>query len=191
MRLINWKKNLDKKRLPAWLVDKCIKEFLDKKLESKPLLSTVLKKDLVTTLPCLGKLSLQIHTRIKSLMKSKLPYYYLWFAFRTKCKINNFCISKDRIPLFLRSTILYKFQGGGCNATYYQKPRYHFKMGLHENLGISAFTGKWVDDSETKQHFLFCSKLHDFEELCVLTKNNSDFKVTLMGILLINRECPN
>ena len=39
------------------LVDKCIKEFLDKILAPKPVVSTVPKKNLVIALPCLGCLS--------------------------------------------------------------------------------------------------------------------------------------
>ena len=42
------------------LVDKSIKEFLDKILAPKPVVSTVPKKVLVIALPYLGKLSLQI-----------------------------------------------------------------------------------------------------------------------------------
>ena len=43
---------------PRDLVDKCIKEFLDKILAPKPAVSTVSEKDLVTALPYLGNLFL-------------------------------------------------------------------------------------------------------------------------------------
>ena len=56
------------------LVDKCIKEFLVKILAPKPVVSAVPKKNLVIALPYLGKLSLQIRTRINCIMKNKLPY---------------------------------------------------------------------------------------------------------------------
>ena len=67
------------------------------------------KKDLVIALPYLGKLSLQIRTRINRIMKNKLPYCNIRFVFQTKCKISNFFTFKDKIPLFLRSGIVYKF----------------------------------------------------------------------------------
>ena len=50
---------LNKNSYPCDLVDKCIKEFLNKILAPKPVVSTVPKKNLVTALPYLGKLSLQ------------------------------------------------------------------------------------------------------------------------------------
>ena len=117
---------LYKNSYPHDLVDKCIKEFLDEILTPKPVVSTVTKKNLVIDLPCLGKLSLQIRTRINGIMKNKLPYCNIQFAFQTKCKISNLFTFKDKIPLFLRSGIVYKFQCGSCNATYYGKTKHPF-----------------------------------------------------------------
>ena len=59
---------------PRDLVDKCIKEYLDKMLAPKPVVSTVPKKNIVIALPYLGKLPLQIRTRINHIMENKLPY---------------------------------------------------------------------------------------------------------------------
>ena len=100
---------LYKNSYPCDLVDKCIK-FLDKILAPKPVVSTVPKKNLVIGLQYLGKLSLQIRTRINRIMKNKLPYCNIRFVFQTKCKISNFFIFKYKIPSFLRSGIVYKFQ---------------------------------------------------------------------------------
>ena len=58
------------------LVEKCIKEFLDKVLAPKPLVlvvSTVPKKNLVIALQYIGKLSLQICTTSNHIMRNKLP----------------------------------------------------------------------------------------------------------------------
>ena len=76
------------------------------------------------------------------MMKNKLPYCNIQFVFQTKCNISNFFTFKDKIPSFLRSGIVYKFQCGSCNATYYGKTKRHFKVRMCEHLGISALTGK-------------------------------------------------
>ena len=60
---------LYKNSYPRDLVDKCIKEFLDKILTPKPVVSTLPKKNLVISLPYLGKLSLEICTRINRIIK--------------------------------------------------------------------------------------------------------------------------
>ena len=138
-------------------------------------------------------MSLQIRTRINRIMKNKLPYCNVTFVFQTKCKISNCFTFKDKIPLVLRSGIVYKFQCGSCNATYYGKTKRHFKVRMCEHLGISALTGKRVkgdDDSAIQEHLLFCNHKPDFEDLSILATNNNDFKVTLMESLLINRDHP-
>ena len=136
-------------------------------------------------------MSLQIRTRINRIMKNKLPYCNVQFVFQTKCKISNFFTFKDKIPLVLRSGIVYKFQCGSCNATYYGKTKRHIKVRMCEQLAISALTGKRVkgdDDSAMKEHLLFCNHKPDFEDFSILATNNNDFKVTLMESLLINRD---
>ena len=63
---------LYKNSYPRDFVDKCIKEFLNRVLTRKVVVSTVPKKDLMLVLPYLGKLSFQIRTKINRVMKNKL-----------------------------------------------------------------------------------------------------------------------
>ena len=65
---------LYKNRYPRDLIDKCIKQFLNKILAPKPVVSTVSKKDLIMAFSYLDKLSFQIRTRINRIMKNKLSY---------------------------------------------------------------------------------------------------------------------
>ena len=81
---------LHKNSYPRDFVDKCIKEFLDRVLTRKVVVSTVPKKDLMIVLPYLGKLSLQIRTRINRVMRNKLPHCNLRIVFQTKCKLINY-----------------------------------------------------------------------------------------------------
>ena len=106
---------------------------------------------------------------------------------------SNIFTFKDKIPTFLRSGIVYKFQCGSCNGTYYGKTKRQFKVGICEHLGISALTGKRVkgdDDFAIKEHLLFCYHTPDFEDFSILATNNNDFNVTLMESLVINRYHP-
>ena len=126
-------------------------------------------------------------------MKSKPPYCNIRFFFQTKCKISNFFTFKDKIPSFSRSGIVYKFQCGSCNATYYGKTKCHFKVRMCEHLGISALAEKRIkgdDDSAITECLLFCNPKPDFEDFSILATNNNDFKVTLMESILIYRDHP-
>ena len=164
---------------------------LDKVLTPKPVVSTVLKKDLLIAPPYLGKSSLQIHRRINCIIRNKLPYCNLQFVFQTNCKTRNFFVFKDKIPSVLRSDIVYKFYCGSCNTTYYDKTKRYFKVRMCKHLGISALTGKRVkgdDDPAIKEHLLFWNHTPDFEDFSILATNNNDFKVTLMESFLISRD---
>ena len=100
---------------------------------------------------------------------------------------------KDKIPSFLPSGIVYKFQCDSCSATYYGKTKRHFNVRMCEHLRISALTTKRVKgdyDSAIKEHFLFCNHKSDFEDFSILATNNNNYKVTLMKSLLINRDYP-
>ena len=183
---------LYKNSYPGDLVDKCIKKIRES-INAESCLSTVPKKDLMIVLPYLGKLSLQIRTRINRVMKNKLPHCNFRIVFQSKCKLINFFTFKDKIPIFLRSGIVYKFKCGGCNATYYGKTKCHFKVRMCEHLGVSALTGKRVkgdSDSAVKEHHLFCNHSSGFDDFSMLASNNNDFKITLMESLLINRDHP-
>ena len=80
-----------KNSCPLDLIDKCIKEFLDKILAPKTIVSALLKKDLVMLLPYLGKLSLQIHTRNNRIMKTN-SLILIPGVFSDKFKVNNFFV---------------------------------------------------------------------------------------------------
>ena len=49
---------------------------------------------------------------------------------------------KDRIPLSLRSRIVYNYKCQCCNALYVRETVRHFHKRISEHMGISAFTGK-------------------------------------------------
>ena len=72
------------------MVDKCIKEFLDKILAPKPVVRTVPKKNFVIALAYLGQLSLQIRTRINCIMKHKHFYCNIRFVFRVSARLVTF-----------------------------------------------------------------------------------------------------
>ena len=113
---------------PRDFVDKCIKKVLDRVLTQKVVVGTVPKKDLMIVLPYLGKLSLQIYTRINSAMKNKLFHCNFRIVFQCKCKLINFFKFKDKIPIFLSSGIAYKIKCSGFNATYYGKTKRLFTV---------------------------------------------------------------
>ena len=104
-------------------------------------------------------------------MKNKLPHCNFRIVFQSKCKLINFFTFKDKIPIFLRSGIVYKCKCGGCNATYYGKAKRHFIVRMCEHLGVSALTGKRVkgdNDSAVKESSSHgFAVVYDYTRVCL------------------------
>ena len=67
---------------------------------------------------------------------------------------------KDRIPLFFRSGIAYKFLCGGCNVNSCYKTKRHFRVRMCQHLGTSPLTGKTVDgDDDSAMKEYVCSAI--------------------------------
>ena len=96
---------------------------------------TVRKKPLFLTLPFLGPLSLQT-TKIRKSFKGILNCCKLQIVFQSQSKLANGFRFKDRIPKELTSVVVYKFQRGHCNESYYGKCVRHLDVRIREHIGI-------------------------------------------------------
>ena len=93
-------------------------------------------------LPFLGVHSSQIRNQINKLLSSTYPHIQIRCIFRPMQRLSAFFRFKDRIPLSLRSRIVYKYKCQCCNALYVGETVRHFRKRTSEHMGISAFTGK-------------------------------------------------
>ena len=93
---------------PRDFVDKHIKKILDKVLTQKVVVSTLPKKHLMIVLPYLGKLSLQIRTRINRVMKNILPHCNFRIAFQSKCKLINLSAVAAMPPIMAKLSVILK-----------------------------------------------------------------------------------
>ena len=115
-----------KNQYPQHFIDRCIKLFLDKKLN--PDTGTeVEKKELTVSLPFVGKYSNDLKRKLKALAsthpQSNFKISVVWSSGR---KISSFLSFKERLPVHLRSNILYRFTCDGCNVISYAKKISHF-----------------------------------------------------------------
>ena len=97
---------------------------------------------------------------------------------------------KDHIPKELTSGVVYKFQCGLCNESYYGECARHLNVRIGEHIGISPLTRKKVKPkgSAVRDHLLLCNHSPSFENLSVLTKENKKFLLELRESLLIMRD---
>ena len=138
---------------------------------------TVEKKPLVLFLPYLGSISLEFRTKLKKSSKSILNCCKLQIVFKNKTRLGNNFHFKDRIPKDLTSGVVYKFQCGLCNESYYGECVRHLNVRISEHTGTSPLTKKAVKpkSSSMVDHLLFCNHSASYDNFSILTRDNKTF----------------
>ena len=142
-----------------------IKVFLDNNYTVREKLITVPKNTLFFVLPYLGPLLLQTRTKLRKSLKVILNCCKLQIVFKSQNKSAKAFRLKDRIPKELTSGVVYKFQCGLCNESYYGECVRHLNVRIGEHIGISLLTKKKVKPkgSAVSHHLLLCNHSPSFE----------------------------
>ena len=105
--------------------------------------SSVEKQKLIISLPFLGKYSNDLKRKISALASKHLkPNFQVEVIWNSRKRLQNFFSFKDRLPMHLRSKVLYRYTCNGCNSIYLGKTKRHFLVRAYEHLGRSIRTGK-------------------------------------------------
>ena len=113
--------------------------------------------------------------------------------FKNQINLSNVFRFKDRLPYDLMSCVVYKFQCGRCNASYYGETDRHLKIRLEEHIGISPLTFKKVKlsaKSSIRDHLLFCNNDSSFDDFTILTQRTNKFLLEIRENLLIKYDKP-
>ena len=182
---------------PCHFFDKCVKTFLDKMFITKKVYLTVPQKELSICLPFLGKQSLELKSKLIRFSSKYFPTCRIKVVFKCKNRLKNFLVFKDRIPLNVRSHLLYRYTCSGCNAIYIGKTKRHYLVRVFEHLGISMRTHKkftynanYKNNSAVLNH-VNCQKCVGKEEnFKIIGSATNDFHLLLKESLLINKQKP-
>ena len=156
---------------PENFIDKCFKKFLNNAHLVKDNVPTVEKKRLLLVLPYLGIISLQTRTKLQQALQGVLNCCKLEIVFKCQARFSNSFRCKDPIPKDLISGVVYKFQCGLCNESYYGERIRHLDIRSGEYIGVSPLTGKKVKPSNNSaicDHLLHCNFLPSLGNFSVL-----------------------
>ena len=144
---------------PENFINNCFKVFLDNKYRIQEKVITVPKKTLFLVLLYLGPLSLQTRTKLRKSLKGIFNCCKLQIVFKSQNKLAKAFRFKDRIPKELTSGVVYKFQCGLCNESYYGECIRHLNVRIGEHIRISPLTKKKVKPkgSAVSNHLLRCN----------------------------------
>ena len=111
-------------------------------------------------------------------------------AFKNKTRIGNNFHFKDWSPKDLTSGVVYKFQCGLCNESYYGGCVWDTWMPISSS--VSPLTKKEVmpKNNSVADHVLFCNQSASYDDFSILTRENKKFLLELKDSLLIMRDNP-
>ena len=133
-------------------IDKCISKFMNKLYIKKPVVLTVLKKQLYFVL--------HFHGENIGFSNKRLPFCKVKIVFKISNPLKNYFSFKDVIPEPLRSCLIYIFTCGSCNAAYIGKTFRHMKVRVTEHQLVSPRTGKHLKgtlSTSVRDHMLDCN----------------------------------
>ena len=112
--------------------------------------------------------------------------------FKNKTRLGNNFHFKDQIPKGLTCCVVYIFQCGLCNESYYGECVRHLDVRIGEHIGISPITKKQVKpkSSFVADHLLFCNHSASYDNFSILTHENKKFFLELKESLRIMRDEP-
>ena len=91
------------------------------------------------------------------------------------------------------SGVVYKFQCGLCNESYYCESIRHLDIRSGEHIAVSPLTGKKVKPSNNSvicDHLLHCNFLPSFDNFSVLAYESEKYLLEIKESLLIMRDKP-
>ncbi len=127
---------LSKNGYPTAFLDCVVKKFLDKLFASKKLVvDFVENKSVCVILPYMGLSSIHVRDRIVKLCKQQFPQLRCKVVLKPTHRLSDLFPFKDRLPAALKSSVVYKFQCGGCKSIYYGKSIRHLHTRVCEHAG--------------------------------------------------------
>ena len=107
-----WQRN----SFPVFFIDNCIKKFLDKLFIKRNISDAVsMKKEVFICLEFLSKISLQSKKQLTGIFRTCQKNIKSNVIFRSSNKVRNAFRSKDQIPKYMNSKVIYKFKCNICN----------------------------------------------------------------------------
>ena len=197
---VSFLKNILKKNsYPEHFIERCVKLFRNNRDRPKVTPQGLQSEVQYLSLPFLGKYSNEIKRRVSSLASKYLVKTKVVITWNSPRKLCNMFAFKDKLPMHLRSKILYKFSCNGCDSVYYGKSVRHFLVRAYEHLGISLRTGKNFtynpnnsNNSMVLNHLRLSEQCNgSLDNFVIIGQARNDYHLRIKESLLIKKFQPN
>ena len=183
-----------KNGFPPSLINRCIKRYLNKIINTKRTVKPI-KEKILLVLPFLDSSSIHLKKKLERSFKEFLPSFTFHVIFSSTCRIKSFLKYKDANPSHLRSHCIYKLQCSSFTATYIGESVRHYDVRVCEHSRISEFTGKFMNSKAKTAvyvHMEECAHHNPPENFSTLANNRSanEYSLQVQESILIARDNP-
>ena len=140
-------------KFPINIVNKTIKSTLKHLYTNSETKLTVPLKQIYVNIPYLGFHSEKLKRTINSITKQFFPHINLRFLYQTQNTVGMYFRFKDRLPLSLTSSVIYKYSCGQCPASYIGETRKLMKVRMSQHKGRSFRTNNLLNEPENSKIF--------------------------------------
>ena len=181
-----------KNSFPCNLIDKLFVKTIQKLYICKPHVPSVHKKDVFICLPYLGNQSFIVRKKLMSLVRRFYPHVNLKCIFRNSFTIGSLFCFKDRLPLMLRTSVIYQFSCGQCPSSYIGQTVKQLKVRISQHKGRSFRTNNLLtcpENSKILEHSLNSGHFIHEHNLKILD-NPHNFDLRILESLWIHKLKP-
>ena len=136
---------------------------------------------------------MQTRAKLQQALKCALNCCKLEIVFKYQTRLSNSFCNKDPTPKELISGVVYKFQCGLCNKSYYRESIRNLDIRPGDYISAWPLTGKKVKPSNNSavcDHLLHFNFLPSFNNFSVLSHENKKYLLQIKESLLIMRDKP-
>jgi len=155
---------------PDEIFDRILNNYLLEIFRPKLPSYDVPKEKIFIKLPYIGSQTNDLIHSLKSLLNPIYPQCDFRFLAINSQNLGKFFSVKDKIPVLLKSCVVYKYQCASCNACYVGQTILQLKTRIQKHKGLSFRTGRPVSHPET-------SAIRSHMEINNHLIHNQDFKI--------------
>ena len=160
-----------------------------------PVYQTVEKRKIFISLPFFGAQSEKLKTEILNTLAKFYPQLDLKIILSNTFTIGSLFNYKDRLPMTLRSSIIYKYSCARCaSGTYVGLTTRALHMRIAEHQGRSFRSGNAPQNpvpSSIRDHSLKCSKQISSSEFNIIGQDHPGSSLEILESLFIYKQRPN
>ena len=184
---------IDYQKFPKFLIDKCIKTFLDQKYRSPIELKSDPEDSLNFVFPYFGSQSEKLKNELERILVKYFPNFNFRIILVNKFTIGSFFGYKDRLPKTVQSSLVYEYSCAQCASRYVGSTHRNMYMRVAEHAGFSFRTQAPLTSppfSAIREHSEQCNTSISSDDFKILDKNKFYTDLRILESLYISKRKP-